>query len=403
MSIKKSIKDLALFGGTPLFNVPKSTSNLLQPNVERYLDYSRLFFDQRQYTNNGPNVKALQQRLAEFHQTKYCLVFSSGFWAIALAMKYFKLTGRTEVIMPSLTYRRMTDICAWVELTPRFCEVDPDTLAMTADTVRACITPQTALILGAHPIVNCANAQELQELAQQQGIPLLFDSVESVYESLPQGRVGGFGNAECFSLHACKLLNGFGGGYLTTNDPDLVRVLAAQRCFGFTSLDEVGIAGGLNAKLNEMHAAMALASLDDIDLQIELNRSRYHCYKRLLAAVPGISLLNFDETQRCGYKNIVVKIENNWPLSRKDTIQILNAERVLARVYYDPPLHQKAMRYEHVPADLPLTDSLSQRYVNLPCGQQISIEDVHEIVNLLSFMYTHADQIDQRRRESCNA
>lgn len=399
MSIKKSIKDLALFGGTPLFNVPKSTSNLLQPNVERYLDYSRLFFDQRQYTNNGPNVKALQQRLAEFHQTKYCLVFSSGFWAIALAMKYFKLTGRTEVIMPSLTYRRMTDICAWVELTPRFCEVDPDTLAMTADTVRACITPQTALILGAHPIVNCANAQELQELAQQQGIPLLFDSVESVYESLPQGRVGGFGNAECFSLHACKLLNGFGGGYLTTNDPDLVRVLAAQRCFGFTAIDHVGVVGGLNAKLNEMHAAMALASLDDVDHQVMLNKQRYHCYQKALETVPGISLLNFDESLPCGYKNIVAKIEDNWPLSRADTIRILNAEQVLARAYYAPPLHRKAMRYPHVPADLPLTDKLSQSFVNLPCGQQVNTEDIRKIASLLLFIFQNANQINKVLQE----
>lgn len=398
MIAKKNTKDLALFGGAPLFDEPKSTSNLLQPDLERFLDYSRLFYEQKQYTNNGPNVKALQLRLAEFHQTKYCLVFSSGFWALALAMKYLKLEGRTEIIMPSLTYRRMTDICAWIGLAPRFCEVDADSLAMTVESVQACITPQTALILGVHPIVNCADAQGLQDLALQYGIPLLFDSVESVYESLPQGHIGGFGSAECFSLHACKLLNGFGGGYLTTNDAELAKTLAAQRCFGFTALDDIGIAGGLNAKLNEMHAAMALASLDGIEQQIELNRSRYHCYKRLLSSVPGISLLNFDETQRCGYKNIVVRIEDSWPLSRLDTIQILNAERVLARVYYAPPLHQKTMRYPHVPAYLPLTDRLSQRFVNLPCGQQVSLEDIHQIVQLLSFMYSNADKINQLRQ-----
>lgn len=391
--VKDSVNDLAMFGGSSLFGVPKSTSNLLQPDVERYLEYSKLFFEQKQYTNNGPNVKALQQRLVEFHQTQYCLVFASGFWALALAMKYLKLNGCTEIIMPSLTYRRMTDICAWVGLVPRFCEVDPETLAMTVETVQACITPQTALILGAHPIVNCADAYGLQQLAQEFRIPLLFDSVESVYESLPQGRIGGFGNAECFSLHACKLLNGFGGGYLTTNDEGLAQALAAQRSFGFTAIDKIGIAGGLNAKLNEMHAAMALASLDDIDQQVALNRARYDCYKKVLGSIPCISLLAFDESQRCGYKNIVARIDDSWPLSRNETIRILNAENVLARVYYDPPLHQKIMRYPHVPADLPLTDRMSQRYVNLPCGQQVSTDDIHQIGHLLKFILSHSEQI----------
>ena len=400
LSVKRRIEDLALLGGAPLFSSPKSTSNLLRPDVERYLNYSRLFFEQKQYTNNGPNVKALQQRLADFHQTQYCLVFSSGFWALALAIRYLKLAGRTEIIIPSLTYRRMTDICAWAGLAPRFCEVDPNTLAMTEETVRSCITPQTALILGVHPIVNCAEAQRLQDMAQDYGIPLLFDSVESVYESLPEGRIGGFGRAECFSLHACKLLNGFGGGYLTTNDEILAKTLSAQRGFGFTAIDHIGVPGGLNAKLNEMHAAMALASLDDIEQQVVLNRQRYQCYQQALTAVPGISLLAFDETQRCGYKNIVVRMEDIWPLSRAVTLRILNAEQVLARAYYDPPLHHKTMHYPHVTANLPQTDRFSQSFVNLPCGQQVSTDDINSIASLMIFLFENSNEINCALQET---
>lgn len=399
MANKSNVAELAVFGGASLFVTPKSTSNLLQPDFEKFMSYSKLFFDQGQYTNNGPNVKLLEQRLAAFHQTEYCVTFCSGFWAIALTISTLALKGKNEIVMPSLTYRRMADIAAWVKLKPHFCEVEPATLAMSAATVRPCINENTALILGVHPIMNCCDVDGLVALAKEQNIPLLFDSVESVYESVPSGRVGGFGAAEGFSLHACKLLNGFGGGYITTNDASLARQLALMRGFGFGGIDNIVVPGGMNAKLNEIHAAMTLTSLDDIEVQVERNRQRYYTYQRLLPAVPGIRLLEFDEKQRTGYKNIVVELLDDWPLTRAETINVLNAEKILARAYYSPALHRKPMAFPYVPADLPVTDRLAERFLNLPCGHLVSNDDITGIVEMLGFISANANQISDRLRE----
>ena len=399
MAKKNKIEELAIFGGTSLFEIPKSTSNLLKPDFDKFMAYSRAFYDQGQYTNNGPNVRLLEQRLAAFHQTEFCVTFCTGFWAIALTISALALKGKTEIVMPSLTYRRMADIAAWVNLKPHFCEVEPDTLAMSAATVRPCINENTALILGAHPIVNCCDIDGLVALAKEKNIPLLFDSVESVYESAAGGKVGGFGSAEAFSLHACKLLNGFGGGYITTNDASLAKQLALMRGFGFGGIDSIVVPDGLNAKLNEMHAAMTLASLDGLEDQVKRNRQRYITYKHLLPAIPGIRLLEFDERYKAGYKNIVVELLDEWPLSRADTISTLNAEKILARAYYSPPLHRKPMAFPHVPADLPVTDRLAERFLNLPCGHLVSNDDITGIVGMLGFMSANADGISARLRE----
>lgn len=393
---KRRVEELAIFGGTSLFSIPKSTSNLFRPDFEKFLGYSKLFFDQHQYTNNGPNIKLLEQRLAAFHQTEYCVTFCSGFWAIALAISALALKGKTEIVMPSLTYRRMADIAASVNLKPHFCEVEPATLAMSAATVVPCINENTALILGVHPIVNCCDIDGLVVLAKEKNIPLLFDSVESAYESTAAGKVGKLGNAEAFSLHACKLLNGFGGGYITTNDASLARQLALMRGFGFGGVDNIAAPGGMNAKLNEIHAAMALASLDNVEEQVERNRQRYYTYKQLLTAIHGIRLLEFDESHRTGYKNIVVELLDEWPLSRADTINILNAEMILARAYYSPPLHRKHMAFAHVPADLPETDRLAERFLNLPCGYLISNDDIAAIVEIFGFILANANLIRDR-------
>jgi len=247
--------------------------------------------------------------------------------------------------------------------------------------------------------VNCCDVDGLIALAQEKNIPLLFDSVESVYESTVSGKVGEFGDAEVFSLHASKFMNGFEGGYLTTHDASLARQLALIRGFGFEGADNIVVPGGMNAKLNEIHAAMALASLDDIDEQVSHNRQRYDTYRRLLSAIPGMRLLEFDERYLTGYKNIVVELLDEWPLTRADTLQILNEEKILARAYYAPPLHRKPMAYAHVLVDLPVTDRLSERFLNLPCGQLVSNEDIADIVEMLGFVSANANRISVRLHE----
>lgn len=398
MAKKSNIEELAIFSGARLFATPKPISNLVRPDFEKFLGYSKMFFDQHQYTD-GVLVKQLEQRLAAFHETTFCVTFCSGFWALALAISALARPGKNEIVMPSFTYRRMADIAAWTKLKPHFCDVEEDTLANSAATVRPCINEDTAVILGVHPIVNICDIDGLIDLAEEKNIPLLFDSVESAYESSAGRKIGCFGAAEIFSLGASKLVNGFEGGYLTTNDARLAERLSMMRDFGLDGQDHVAVPGGLNAKLNEIHAAMALAGLDDLEDQIIRNRQRYQTYQRLLASLKGIRLLEFDENYRPGYKNIVIEVLEDWPLSRADTVSILNAEMILARAYYTPPLHRKRMAYPHVSAELPVTDRLAERFILPPCGHLVSNEDIAEIADLMQFISVNAPAIKDRLQQ----
>jgi dTDP-4-amino-4,6-dideoxygalactose transaminase len=310
-------------------------------------------------------------------------------------MQCLALKGRTEVVMPSLTYRRLADAVAWAGLTPHFCEVDPVGLCITAETARSCINDNTALILGVHPIVNCCDSEGLEVLSAESRIPLFFDSVESVYETLNRRKVGSFGRAECFSMHASKLLNAFEGGYVTTDDDALAQSLRAMRNYGFP-MDGASSALRMNAKQIEIHAAMALAALDNVDEQVELNRRRYYRYKIGLASVPGLRLLEFDERERSGYKNIVVELLNDWPISRELTLALLHKDNLLCRAYYYPALHQKSTGYAMVWGDLSRTETLARRFLMLPCGYFVSGDDVGLICDYLRSMHTHGSALAQR-------
>lgn len=391
---RRSARELALFGGSRWFDVPKSTSNLVGPDFQRFLDYSQAMFEAAGQPPGAVTTR-FEARLAAFHETDYCVAFCSGFWALATAIVALARPGRREVIIPSLTYRRMADVIAWTGLLPRFCEVDPKTLAISAATAAPWVNDDTALLLAVHPIVNCCDAQALVELADQAGLPILFDGVESVYERCVDGRgssrkVGAFGHAECFSLHASKLINGFEGGYVTTNNPVLAHRLAELRD-GTTMLP-----GAIDARLADVHAAMALANLDELDAQVARNRARYERYRTALAGLEGMRLLTFDDSQPTSYKNIVVELTAQWPLTRALTLEILNAENVLARAYYAPPLHSKPMAYPYIPAELPVTDRLAQRFMLLPCGEFITLDDIDQVAQLLNFIRKHADDIRLR-------
>lgn len=392
---KCSVSSLALFSGEAMFDKPRSTSNLVRPDFEQYLMYSRMFFGQDQSITEDSLTRKLEKRLTTFHQASECVAVSSGFWALVLAIRCLAVPGKTEIVMPSLTYRRMADVAAWTGLIPHFCEVDPNTLAISAVTAKSVINENTALILGVQPIINCCDVDGLVALAAAKQLPLLFDSVESTYETYAGKKIGSFGNAEVFSLHASKLINGFEGGYITTNDPVLAARLRRMRAFGIKGKDGVQELG-MNAMLNPIHAAMTMANLDFLDEQVKHNYSIYKAYQNGVDDTLGLRLLAFDETEKCSYKNIVVELLDHWPLSRSDTLAILHAERIVARPYYSPALHQKKMSYPVIAGNLQQTEKLAERYMLLPCGYFVQESDVDAVIELLRFIKNNAETIQKR-------
>ena len=347
--------EFAAFGAPPTFEQGKPTGNLYRPDIEKFLQYSSRIFQSERYTDGGPLCQLLEQSLAPFHAVEHVVPMNSGFWGHVLAFHALALPGRQEIIAPSFGYRRTDDMIAWAGFIPHFCDVDPRTLCLSVETIKPQLSANTALILAPHPMVNCCDAQGIEALGQELGIPVVFDSVEAAYRTYNNRRIGGFGDAEVFSMHATKLLNAFEGGYVTTN----------------------------NAKFNEVHAAMALASLDEIEEQVAQHRRKYDRYLDGLRAVDGLELIEHKVSERPDYRLIVARIANSWPLSREDTLRLLEAERVLARPYY-APLHHKLVDYPRICPELPVTEAIFRQFIVLPSGSHVSENDIETVVDILA-------------------
>ena len=381
--MRTSISDYALFGGKSLFKAAKPTSGLYCPSKERFFSYAESLFTSRQLTNSGPLVKKLEERLAVMHGVENCITFCSGFMALLLAIQTLALPGRFEIVMPAVTYRRLAAIVEWVGLRPYFVDIGKDTLCAQPEAYKRAISSNTALLLCVHPIVSTAEVSSFENLSHESGIPLLIDSVEAAYGKIGGRCIGSFGEAEVFSMHASKFINGFEGGYITSNNIYLVEKLKSKRAFGFTQRDVISELGH-NAKLNELHAAMSLASLDEIDTQIEHNKKIAHIYSDCLNNLP-LSIVPYKSDEDRTWKNVVVNIHSEWSLSRDEILKILNAENILARSYYSPPLYESYNNFSK--DEFPNANSVSSSFCVLPSGAHVSENDVLLISSMLHDIY----------------
>lgn len=379
-------KLLRKFGGPGLFSSPISTSNLYAPGKEAVLQH----LSRGLAGGEAALFGALEERLRDYHQAKHCVLFSTGFWALVAAVKLRARPGKSQVIMPSLTYRRLADVVCWAGLVPVFVDIDAGDLAISPRAIAENINDETALILAVHPIVNCCPVAAILEVSQRSQIPVIFDAVESAHETYAGRRIGSFGVGEVFSLHASKLVNGLEGGYVCTDDAGFAAALEKYKTGA-----RVDFAGATHRGLNGLpyfaHAAFALAGLDELAANIAHNKAIYECYRRQLADLAGIRLLEFDEREQTSYKNIVIEVRENFPVTRDALVAAMNQEAILARKHYHPPLHKKRFSYPVITRAMPQTDRAENRYLNLPCGSRVTVQDVCTVCDFMRFVAENHD------------
>ena len=398
------VDDLAVFGGTPLFASPRPIGQLDVPPLDDFLASVRRILDDGRLSGNGRVVEALERDVAAFHDVRHCIAVANAGLALIMLAQVFAGDRHGEVIMPAFSYRGLPHFAQWAGQMPRFCDVEAGTHALDPRAVAAAIGPQTTSILGVCNFNAPGDLDGLCEVAERFGVPIVFDSVYAVgstYRSIP---LGGFGRAEVYSFHATKLLNGFEGGYVTTNDDDLAAVLRWQRDGARPTARPHALAAnarvlGANARLNEIHAALARLALAEFDAIVDGNRRRLAAYREIVATIPGLELLPYpgEPEERRNYELVVADVGEPWPLTRDQTVVLLRAEGAAITAYYSPPLHRSVHAPPGIPIpDLPVSEALAERFIQLPVGALTSLEDIARLGELLAFVTGHGAEIRAR-------
>jgi len=361
-------QDLAINGAPPAFD---EQLHVGRPNIgsrEAFLKYVDDIFERRWLSNNGPLVQEFERRVAELHGVKHCVAMCNGTVALEIAIRALGLEG--EVIVPSYTFIATAHALNWQAITPVFADIDPATHNLDPAAVRRMITPRTTGIIGVHLWGRGAPVDELQSIADEHGLKLMFDAAHAFGCSYKGKKIGNFGACEVLSFHATKFFNTFEGGAVLTNNDELAETMRLMRNFGFVAMDKV-VHPGTNGKMIEVVAAMGLVNLDAIDNVIAANRRNHQAYSEALAGLPGISLLDFEEAERNNYQYVVMEVGEDCPVSRDRIIEALHAENIRARKYFWPGCHNMQPYrelYPHAGLMLPNTQRVADRVVVLPTG-----------------------------------
>jgi dTDP-4-amino-4,6-dideoxygalactose transaminase len=373
--VKRSFEDLAISGGQPLFEKPLHVGcpNILDP--DDFYARVRQAVERKWLSNDGPFLMEFERRFAEFLDTNHCIAVANATLGLQLVVRALGIKGK--VLMPSFTFIATAHAVQWEGATPVFCDVLEDNHTLDFRKVREAMSDEVGAIVGVHLWGGTCEIDELQEIADEWGVPLIFDAAHALGSSYNGEKLGRFGKAEIFSLHATKGINGIEAGFITTQDDELAKRLRAMRNYGF---DGNGVVGelGINAKMHEVSAAMALSNLPHYPRLADHNRRLNAAYGRVFARVPEVQIYSH-QTPASNEHYAVFGLRHPDPNARDRLIRILEAENVLARRYFSPGCHRTMPYSQHTQPDLRITDRVSNSVFQLPTGLQLEERDAEAI------------------------
>jgi dTDP-4-amino-4,6-dideoxygalactose transaminase len=287
---------------------------------------------------NGPTVRELEERAAAYLGVRHAVAVSSCTAGLMLVLRACDLSG--DVVLPSFTFAATAHAVAWNGLRPVFADVDAETLTLSPEAVERALTVRTSAIVATHVYGNPCDVDSLDAIAREHGLRLFYDAAHAFGSSVSGRMVGGFGDAEVFSLSPTKVLFAAEGGIVATDDDELAGRCRIGRDYANPGDYDCRFVG-LNARMSELHAAVALASLEDLDERIVERNVLAEAYRRRLGSVRGVSFPVVREGNRSTYKDLTILIDPHAADADADAVRAALAARgIESKRYYAPPVHE---------------------------------------------------------------
>ena len=353
------------------------------PPFEEFKKEFEEFFSTGMITNHK-YVKKFEEALQNYLGVRHVIAISSCTSGLMLSMKSMGLKG--EVILPSFTFSATGHAVMWNGLTPKFVDINPKTFQIDIQKVREAITPNTCAIIGVHLFGAPAPVEELEEIAREHNLKLIFDSAHAMGSKRDGKHIGNFGDVEIFSCSPTKLMVTGEGGIVATNDDEIARKIRIGRNYGDPGDYDCEFTG-LNARMPEFNALLGLKSLEMLDQNIENRNALVQVYKRELARIPGLSFQEISENDRTTFKDFSLLIKKEeFGLSREQLLEALKKKNILSKRYFYPPLHmQRAYTQyrEQYDSILPVTNFVTHNILSVPLYSHMAEKDIIRVCNAI--------------------
>ncbi len=330
---------------------------------------------------NGPKVHEFQKNLEAYLGVKHVIPCANGTDALQIAMMGLGLQPGDEVITADFTFAATVEVIGLLQLTPVLVDVEPDTMNISIDAVKAAITSKTKAIVPVHLFGRAANMDAIMKLAKEHNLFVIEDNAQAIganhtSEDGTKSKVGTMGHVGATSFFPSKNLGCYGdGGAIFTNDDALAHMLRGIVNHGMYERYHHDVIG-VNSRLDSIQAAVLNTKLPELDAYNAARRKAASYYNNAFASNPHIIVPAFDEKgDDHVFHQYVIRITNG---KRDELLTHLQAQSIPCAIYYPIPLHsQKAYaddRYRE--EDFPVTNQLVKEVIALPMHTELDAEQL---------------------------
>jgi dTDP-4-amino-4,6-dideoxygalactose transaminase len=329
----------------------------------------------------GPVVERFEQAWAEYCGTTHAIGVANGTDALHLALRALGVGHGDEVVLPANTFVATAEAVVLAGAVPRFADVDPETLLLTPDALRAAVTPATRAVIVVHLYGQPADMDELVRTADELDLVVVEDAAQAQGARWRDVRAGAWGAVGCFSFYPGKNLGAFGdAGAVVTSYDDVAARLRSLRDHGRASggwyeHDRFGV----NSRLDALQAVVLQTKLARLDDWNARRRELVDHYRRCLD-IETVRLVTVAPEAEAIHHLAVAQVEN-----RDEVRETLLARDIQTGIHYPIPCHRLPPYARFFNGDrLPVCEAAAERIVSLPLHPHMTIAQVEQVAAALN-------------------
>lgn len=352
----------------------KLIENNLDKRIKNVLQHGRYI--------NGPEVKELEQTLADFVGIKHAIGVSNGTDALVIALMALGIEPGDKIITSPFTFFASAECIKFLGAEPVFADIDPKTYNIDADKLKQLLDDQPGTFKAIIPVDifgQAADYDEIIKLAEEHNLLLVEDAAQSFGGSYKNRKTCSFGDIATTSFFPAKPLGCYGdGGMVFTNSDEYDQIIRSIRVHGKGSDKYDNIRIGMNARLDTIQAAILLAKMKVFKKEIKLRQKvawNYHKLLNEIVVTPFVESHNISAWAQ-------YSIQSD---QRNKIIKKLKKSDIPTAIYYPKPLHLltafKDLGYKE--GDFPVAEEVSKRIFSLPMHPYLELEDQERIAEVI--------------------
>lgn len=328
----------------------------------------------------GPEVKDLENKLAEYANVKHCIGVSSGTDALLAALMVLDIGPGDEVITSPFTFIATGEVISLVGAKPIFVDIDPKTYNLNPQLIEAAITEKTKAIMPVSLYGQCCDFDNINLIAEARNIPVIEDACQSFGGTYKGRKSCSDSLISTTSFFPSKPLGSYGdGGAIFTNDDHIAKVLreiinhGQDRRYHHPRL-------GFNGRLDTMQAAILLAKLEIFPNEVEQRNRIGLRYTELINDLcPAVTTPYILADCTSVYAQYTIQVDD------RDGLQnFLKEKDIPTAVHYPVPLNKQPVFAESANCDVPVSEKIANRVISLPMHPLLSEENQKFIVQSIA-------------------